>query len=507
MTAEPNPDTPLLEARGIRKSFNGVEVLHGIDFTLRRGQVHGLVGQNGAGKSTLMKILSGVYQRDGGETLIDGMPVQYDSPLGAREHGIAMVFQEFSLVSTMTVAQNVLLTREPTGRAGLIDEHAARVRTMAAIEPLGVAIDPDAQIGDLPIGQRQLVEVAKAISQQARILILDEPTASLPAGEIATLFEAIRRLTATGIGIVYISHHLQELLAICDHVTVLRDGAVTRSAPSASMSVAEVIRAMLGQSLERELDWKPREHDPGVAPLLRVDRLRTMRVHDISFEVHAGEIVGIAGLLGSGRTEVLRALFGLDRADGGTIELASRPVRFGSPRDALAAGVALVPEDRRRAGLVPDHAVRTNILMAAWSRISRAGLVRERLGDGIARGFVERLKIQTTGLGQQVSRLSGGNQQKVVVAKNLAIRPRVLLLDDPTVGIDVRSKADILDEVRELAAGGNAILVVSSELAELSALCDRVMILADGRLTGWLDRARGDDMSEEAITSAIQTAA
>jgi ribose transport system ATP-binding protein len=504
MTAAAVP-APVLEARGIRKSFGGVEVLHGVDFTLQPGQIHGIVGQNGAGKSTLMKILNGVYARDSGQIAIDGQTVDYDSPLGARAAGIAMVFQEFSLVPSMSVAQNILLTREPRAN-GLIDRREERRRALAAIEPLGVAIDPDATVGDLPIGTRQLVEIAKANSQDARILILDEPTASLPSNEIAVLFDAIHRLASRGIAIAYISHHLQEVLAICSHVTVIRDGDVTLSARAGSLTIPQMIHAMLGRNLEGELVWQS-TRARGERPILSVDAVSRGKVRDVSFELHPGEIMGIAGLLGSGRTEILRMLFGIDRPEAGTITLDGRARRFDSPCDALRAGVALVPEDRRRAGLVPHHSVQDNILMAALHRISRWGFVRDRLGGRLASGVVERLKIRTPGLRQEVARLSGGNQQKVVVAKNLAVRPRVLLLDDPTVGIDVQSKADILDDVRALAGEGDAIVFVSSELGELSALCDRVLILRDGRVDGWLDRAEGDDVSEEALSRAIQGAA
>ena len=506
MATDAEPVAAVLEARGMRKSFFGVEVLHGVDFTLGRAQVHGLVGQNGAGKSTLMKILNGVYTRDMGETLIDGRLVDYDSPREASALGIAMVFQEFSLIPTMTVTQNVLLAREPQGLGRLIDDRAAKRRTRQVLDQLGAAIDPDATVGDLPIGTRQLVEIAKAISHDARILILDEPTASLPATEIDTLFAAVKRLTAQGIGIIYISHHLQEVLQICDHVTVLRDGEVTLTAPTAALSIGAMITSMLGQNLERELAWQGREQDAAAKPLLRIHELTTSRIHNVTFDLRPGEIVGIAGLLGSGRTELLRVLFGIDQPDSGSIELAGRRVAFGSPSDALRAGVALVPEDRRRTGLVGDHGVRTNILMGTWNRISRFGFVRDRIGRMIAEGFVDRLRILTPNLEQQVARLSGGNQQKVVVAKNLAIRPKVLLLDDPTVGIDVKSKADILDEARTLAGEGNAIILVSSELSELSALCDRVMVLREGTITGWLDRRRGDDISEAALTHAVQVA-
>ena len=497
---------PILEARGVHKSFFGVEVLHGVDFTLGRAQVHGLVGQNGAGKSTLVKILNGVYARDAGEILINGQLVHYSSPREASALGIAMVFQELSLIPTMTVTQNILLTREPHGRGRLIDDAAAKRRTRDVMDQLGAVIDPDATVGDLPIGMRQLVEIAKAISQDARILILDEPTASLPATEVDTLFAAVQRLTAQGIAIIYISHHLQEVLQICDYVTVLRDGDVTMAAPTATLSIGAMITSMLGHNLERELVWQGRDQDAHAKPLLRVHDLTTSRIHNVTFDLHPGEIVGIAGLLGSGRTELLRILFGIDKPDSGSIELAGRMVAFGSPSDALRAGIALVPEDRRRTGFIGDHGVRTNILMGTWDRISRFGFVRDRIGRLIAEGFVDRLRIRTPNLEQQVARLSGGNQQKVVVAKNLAIRPKVLLLDDPTVGIDVRSKADILDEARTLAGEGNAIILVSSELSELSALCDRVMVLREGTITGWLDRHRGDDISEAALAHTIQVA-
>jgi ribose transport system ATP-binding protein len=494
---------PAVEARGIRKSFDGVEVLHGVDFALRAGEIHGIVGQNGAGKSTLVKILNGVYERDAGETHVRGQLVDYADPLAARRLGIAMVFQEFSLIPTLTVTQNVLLTREPHLPGGLIDDRAARRRTSEVLEQLGSRIDPDAPVERLPVGTRQLVEIGKAISQDARVLILDEPTASLTAAEITTLFTAIRRLASRGIGVVYISHHLNEVLEICDRVTVLRDGEVKLSAPASELSLGAVIRAMLGQSLERELAWQPHLDRKGDEPVLNVRGLSSGKVRDVSFDLFPGEIVGIAGLLGSGRTELLRALFGLDRAEG-SIVLRGERRAFGSPRAALQAGLALVPEDRRQAGLVPEHDVKSNVLMAAWGRVSRLGFVRDRLGDQLVSGFVERLKIRTPSLRQEVRRLSGGNQQKVVVAKNLAIRPRVMLLDDPTVGIDVKSKADILDEVRALAADGNGILLVSSELEELAALCDRVMVVDDGTIVRWLDRSKGDDLTEEALTHAIQ---
>jgi ribose transport system ATP-binding protein len=492
----------VLEARGIRKSFHGVEVLHGVDFVLNRGEIHGIAGQNGAGKSTLVKILNGVYERDGGEIRIGGTVVH---DFGPHDSGIAMVFQNFSLIPSMTVAQNILLTREPR-KLGLIDDKAAHKRVRHVLAEIGVELDPSALVGALPVGSRQLIEIAKALSQDPPILVLDEPTASLTRAEVDTLFGVIRRLAARGRSVIYISHHLQELIDVSDRVTVLRDGHVTLSASKQELSMEAIVGAMLGSSLETELVWHEREVDRTGPPLLRVEGLRIGdKIQDVSFRLHPGEIIGIAGLLGSGRTELLRALFGIDRPDGGTIEVGGRRATIHTPDRALKAGMALVPEDRGRAGLVPEHSVQMNILMAGWRKIARLGFVMDRLGERIVRGLIERLRIRTPRLNERVDRLSGGNQQKVVVAKNLTIEPRVLLLDDPTVGIDVKSRADLIDEIRELAGKGNGVLLVSSELEELSALADRVMILRGGAIMGWLDRAR-DEISEQSLSRAIQGA-
>jgi ribose transport system ATP-binding protein len=498
--------SPALEARGIRKSFHGVEVLHGVDFDVRGGEVHGLVGQNGAGKSTLMKILNGVYKRDGGSLFIRGNPVEYATPLEARRVGIAMVFQEFSLMPSMTVAQNVLLTREPRGRV-LLDDRAAARRAAGVLASLGVDVDPKARVENLSVGTRQLVEIAKALSQEPSILVLDEPTAPLGSDDSQTLFQVIARLKRQGIGIVYISHHLNEIIENCDRVTVLRDGSVTLAAPVAEITMDSMISSMLGATLDNELQWQEHTVDRTGLPLLRVDRLSSdNKATDISFDLFAGEVIGVAGLLGSGRSELLRALFGVDRITHGTIEVKGQRVRVDSPQKALQAGIALVPEDRRRAGLVADHTVQSNVLMAAWTQVSRMGFVREKTGAQLAADYVNRLKIRTHGLNQQVVRLSGGNQQKVVVAKNLSVEPRVLLLDDPTVGIDVKSKADILEEIRELAKRGNAVVLVSSELGEISAVADRAAVMHRGRVARWLDRSSGDDLSEAALSLAVQQA-
>jgi ribose transport system ATP-binding protein len=509
MTASPAPVSPasapvILSARGIRKSFSGVEVLHGVDFTLRRGEVHGLVGQNGAGKSTLVKIIDGAYAGDSGEIDVNGSPLGRRGPGESREHGIAMVFQEFSLIPSMTVGQNILLAREPKGRTGLIDDRETGRLARAALARIGADIDTERLVGDLPVGSRQLVEIAKAISQDASILILDEPTSSLAAAEIRALADAIGRLTAEGISVIFISHHLNEIVDLCDRVTVLRDGNVTLSAPTAEVTLSTMIESMLGTALESALAYQSRDVDRTGQPLLRVTGLRNGRLRDVSCELYAGEILGVAGLLGSGKTEFLRAIFGIDRLDAGTIEIRGRKVSIGDPADALNAGIALVPEDRGRAGLVREHSVGHNIMMASWSRFSRGGFVDDRAARRAAESFVEQLRIRTTGLDQPVKSLSGGNQQKVVVAKNLSVSPRVLLLDDPTVGVDVGSKREILMEVRDLAARGTGVVLVSSELEELSGLADRVLVMRGGEVRTVLDRSGGVDLSEEVLSRAVQ---
>ena len=493
-----------LAARGVRKSFHGVEVLHGVDFTLHRGEVHGLVGQNGAGKSTLVKILNGVYAGDAGELEINGTPAVVRGRDEAGKRAIAMVFQEFSLITSMSVGQNILLAREPTGRSGLIDDREVRRRAQAALARVGADIDPDRLVEDLPVGSRQLVEIAKAISQDASILILDEPTASLSATEIQSLSQAIRNLTTHGISVVFISHHLNEVVDICDRVTVLRDGNVTLSGPTSEVTLSTMIEAMLGKSLESALAYQARDVDRSGPPLLRVAGLRNSRVHDVSCELWAGEILGVAGLLGSGKSELLRAIFGIDRLDAGTVELRGRPAHIRNPADALRAGIALVPEDRGRAGLVREHSVGHNILMASWTRYARGGFVDDRAANTAAGSFVEQLRIRTQGLQPPVKTLSGGNQQKVVVAKNLSASPRVLLLDDPTVGVDVGSKREILMEVRELAAHGTGVMLVSSELEVLSGLADRVLVMRDHAVRAVLERSAAGDLSEEALSRAVQ---
>ncbi len=485
-TTAPAGDVPpdlVLDAVGITKAFNGVPALRGVDISLARGEVHGVVGQNGAGKSTLMKILTGVYAKDGGTIAIDGQEAELGTPLAARAHGIGMVFQEFSLIPTLTVAQNVFLTREP--RRGLfLDDAAAEARTSALLDELGVTIDPRTPVGRLPVGSRQLVEIAKALAKEPRILILDEPTASLTARETETLFAVIRRLQARGLALVYISHHLQDLMRISGRVTVLRDGQRVLSAPISEIALPEVIRAMLGSALEHRAAGA-RRIDRSTPPLLDVrDLLVRGADGPVSFGIWPGEVVGVAGLLGSGRTELIRALYGIDSPASGEIVVRGRRVGVRTTADALALGMALVPEDRRSQGLVLEHTVEENLLLPVWKRFARLGLIDDRAADAEANAAVANLNVKTRGLDQVVKFLSGGNQQKVVVGKSLASDPAILLLDEPTFGIDIRSKQDIMGKVREFADAGNAVLFVDTELEQMAATCDRVLVLERGRIVG-----------------------
>jgi ribose transport system ATP-binding protein len=484
----------LLEARGIAKSFNGVAVLRDVDFDLEAGEVHALLGGNGAGKSTLMKILEGVYERDAGEILVDGEPVALGTPAAAREHGIAMIFQEFSLVPTLSVAQNVFLARERR-RRGLLDDRDAERRARELLAEMGVALDVRREVASLPTASWQLVEIAKALSQNARILIMDEPTASLSSAEVQALFRIIDGLKQRGIAIVYITHRLEEVLRVADRVTVLRDGAVVGTERREDLELDRLIALIVGHEMQRSMARAGRTRDPQATPLLSLRNVSSAAgVDDVSFDVHAGEVVGIAGLMGSGRSELARALFGIDALTGGEVLLDGEPVRFRRPSDAVRHGIVLVPEDRRTQGLVLDHSVRENLTITLLDRLSRRGALDRRQTTEIAGDYVKRLDIRTRSLGQPVRRLSGGNQQKIVLGKWLATDPRVLILDEPTVGVDIATKTEIVELCHRLADQGRAVIVISSEFAELLALADRIVVLRDGAVEHELARA---DVADE----------
>jgi ribose transport system ATP-binding protein len=499
-------EAPAVRMTGVVKSFSGVRVLDDVDFELAPGEVHALVGGNGAGKSTLMKILEGVYSLDEGRIEVGGEPVGFGSAQDARAHGVAMIFQEFSLIPTLTVAQNVFLARESRGALGLLDDRESERRTQTLFADMGVEIDPRAIVEQLSTAYWQLTEIAKALSQNAQVLIMDEPTSSLAKSETEALFALMQRLKERGISIVYISHRMEEVFAVADRITILRDGRRVLTEPVSRVTMEQAIDGIVGAKVEQAMGWKERHVQSGTETVLEARELvSSPRVRGISFQVHAGEIVGLAGLMGSGRSETARLLFGVDALESGEILVRGRPIAVGSPQDAIAAGIALIPEDRRAQGLVLDHPVKDNLLLPLLGSLTRAGFVDDRAGNRLAQQLVQKLKVRAASIFQPVKLLSGGNQQKVVIAKWLAKDPEILILDEPTAGVDIGTKGEIVERMRELADAGKAILIISSELPELLAVSDRVLVLKEGRVAREL--ARNEIDSEESLHRFIQEAA
>jgi ribose transport system ATP-binding protein len=498
-------DPSAVRMTGISKSFSGIRVLHGVDFDLRKGEVHALVGGNGAGKSTLMKILQGVYTPDEGQITVDGQTVEIRSPNDARALGIGMIFQEFSLIPTLTVAQNIFLGHEPRGPGGLIDDRASVRRAREVFSEMGEEIDPNARMLDLSTGYWQLTEIAKALAQDARVLIMDEPTSSLTATEAHSLFALVQRLKERGISIIYISHRMEEIFRITDRITVLRDGRHILTEDTAELTMNQVIDAIVGKTMEQAFAWRERSVDRSVAPLLEVRNLSAgRRVQDVSFDLYPGEIIGLAGLMGSGRTELAQAIFGIERVDKGEILIQGERIDIGNPEEAIAAGVSLVPEDRRIQGLVLDHSVKNNLLLPLLDRLDRAGIIDDRRGDRMAGSIVDELSIKTSSIATTVRLLSGGNQQKVVIGKWLATEPEILIMDEPTAGVDIQAKTEILGVIRALADRGKGIIVISSELVELLAVSDRLLVLRDGHIVREIDRR--EIGTEEELHRAVQGA-
>jgi ABC-type sugar transport system ATPase subunit len=498
--------------RSVSKSFPGVRALRGVDLTVYSGQVHALLGENGAGKSTLMNVLAGVHADYTGQIEMAGAPVSIHSPKDAARHGIAMIHQELNLVPEMSIADNVFLGREPRTARGTIDRAAMHRRTRALLDQLGLRVAPRTLVRNCRIAEQQLVEVAKALNLNLRVLVMDEPTSALADSEVHRLFAVIRELTARGVGVVYISHRLEELEEIADSVTVLRDGAWVGHRTMAETTRAELVALMVGRPLD-ELFPRAAEQRSGGSVRLSVTGLRlapepdsgARPLHGLDFAVHAGEIVGLAGLMGAGRTEVLEALYGAFGRVGGSITLDGRGYRPRRPRRAILRGIALVAEDRKAKSLVLDNTVRFNVTLAALDRYLRPWRTvdwrRERAD--VARE-IDELRVKTPTQTAIVGNLSGGNQQKVVLAKCLLTNPTLLLLDEPTRGIDVGAKAEIHALMDALARRGTAVLVVSSELPELIGMCDRILVLCEGRLTGEFHRDpdNGPPADQEAILTA-----
>ncbi|GAA0327860.1 sugar ABC transporter ATP-binding protein [Actinoallomurus spadix] len=485
----------ILRVRGLRKRFPGVVALDGVDFDLRPGEVHVLLGENGAGKSTLIKMLSGAYHPDEGQIFVDGREAAIRTAEDAQRHGVATIYQEFNLVPQLTVAENLMLGRPPR-RFGIVDKKAMYRHARELLDRVGVDADPRAPLESLGIARMQMVEIAKALGLRARVLIMDEPTAVLTTSEVERLFAIVRQLKRQGVAIVFITHHLEEIAQIGDRVTVLRDGASVAEVP-ADTPEDELVRLMVGRSIEQQY---PRERSTQGAPLLEVRNLTREGVfEDVSFEVRAGEVVGLAGLVGAGRTEVVRAIFGADPYDSGEVLVDGRPLPRGKVTAAMEAGLGLVPEDRKGQGLVLGASIRENLGLVTMRRATKAGFV-DRAGQAKAAARVaEQLGVRMSGLGQEVRTLSGGNQQKVVIGKWLLADAKVLILDEPTRGIDVGAKVEIYQLINSLTAGGHAVLMISSDLPEVLGMSDRVLVMARGRLTGELSAAEATQDSVMAL--------
>lgn len=493
----------VLELEGICKSFNGVKVLDNVDLNIKKGQVHALIGGNGAGKSTLMKILTGVYSCDKGIIKLEGEEIKIHNPNDAKNNGIRMIFQELSLVSTLTVAENIFLTNEPIKMRCVINKKDMEDKAAKLLEGLGINVNVDAVINTLGVGYCQLVEIAKALSTDARILVMDEPTASLSESETVVLFDIIKMLKGKGVSIIYISHRMNEIFQIADEITVLRDGKRIITTESKNLNMEKVIEHMIGSNVEKTFEWKERNYKGDDSYILEVEGLDVnSKIKDISFKLRKGEVLGIAGLMGSGRTEILEVLFGIRNKIKGNIIVDGKKVNIKDVKDAINEGIVLVPEDRRRQGLVLMHTLKENIALPNLKRLARLFVIDDKKSKNMSNESIKELAIKTDGMNKQIKLLSGGNQQKVVIAKWLKTGPKVLLLDEPTAGVDVGAKGEIIDIIRNFANTGKGVVLVSSELAELLAVCDRIIVLDKGNVTGELTRK--DIKSEEVLQHAIQ---
>ena len=496
------PVAPILELRDATKSYGAARALRDGNLSLRPGEVRALMGENGAGKSTLVKVLGGVVRRDSGDMLVDGESVDFHSPHDARDAGLAVIYQEPTLFPDLSVEENVVMGYHPLGALKRIDRGSMRERVQSLLDRLGVRLDAERPVRGLSIADQQIVEIAKALSFDARVRIMDEPTAALSGPEVERLFSVVRTLREQGAAVLFISHRLDEVFTICDTATVMRDGAVVHDAPIAQMTPDDMVRRMVGRELNTLF---PKQDARTGEVVLEVHRLTREGVFfDVSFEVRAGEIVALAGLVGAGRSEVARGIFGIDRVDAGHVEVAGRRLPAGKPAEAMRAGIGFVPEDRRQQGLVMDLSIARNVALTRLRALARSGLIRGGAEKQLAREWGSRLQLRFHRLEDDVGTLSGGNQQKVVLAKWLATGPKVLIVDEPTRGIDVGTKAEVHRLMSELAGDGLAVLMISSELPEVLGMADRVLVMHEGRLTGELSRAQADE--ESVIRLATGTA-
>jgi len=499
------PPEPLLAMEGITKTFPGVLALDGASLRVARAEVHALIGENGAGKSTMIKILTGVYRRGGGTVRLEGQPVDFPSPQAAQRGGVSTIYQEVNLVPLRSASENIFLGREPK-RWGLIDWRRMNAQARELLARLGVHIDVTRPLGSFNVAVQQMVAVARAVSFRSKLVIMDEPTSSLDDREVATLFGVIRQLKREGVSVVFVSHRLDELYAVCDRVTVMRDGKTVADRPMSGIDKLELVALMLGKEVgevrrKGQTGFAHARRRGGGERVLEAEGVRRgVALQGVDVRVNAGEIVGLAGLLGSGRTETARVLFGADALEGGVVRFKGEPVRFKGPADAIRAGIGFSSEDRKTEGIIPHMSVRENLTLALLPALARHGVV-----DAVAQGrivdrFIGRLGIKTAGPDQKIRELSGGNQQKVLLARWLCLNPQLLILDEPTRGVDVGAKGEIQALIGELAEGGLGVLMISSELEELTEGSDRVVVLRDGRSVAELPR---EALDQDAIMRAM----
>lgn len=475
----------ILQVSGVSKRFGGVHALENVDFDVRYGEVHALVGENGAGKTTLINVLGGIVERDSGRMVFKGQEVNFIRPTNSIQAGIGVIHQELAMMPALNVVENVYMGRMPT-KLGRISWKKAEQDTRAMLDQVGLEINPRVEVNKLSISQRQLIEIAKALSMNASLLIMDEPNSSLAESESERLFEVIDKLKKQGVAIIYVSHKIEEVLRIADRISVLRDGTYRGTLSREEASIDKVIQMMVGRELRREHTKADRQIGE---VRLSVQNLSGEQFHKVSFEVRKGEILGFAGLVGAGRSETARAIFGADRFSSGKILLEGKEVQFKSPDEAIRNGLAMVPEDRKLLSLFMNLSILFNISVAQLPELSRAGVVNNRLVSQVGREFVKLLSIKLNTLNSPVSDLSGGNQQKTILARWLATNPKLLILDEPTHGVDVGAKSEIYQLIRNLAEGGISIILISSELPEILGMSDRVVVMHEGRVTGILDRA------------------
>jgi inositol transport system ATP-binding protein len=498
---------PLLQTRDVTKRFPGVTALDGVSLSVAHGEVHGLLGENGAGKSTLLRIISGAQAPDAGSILWDGREIAVPTPQAAQDAGIVTIYQELNLIPQLSVAENIFIRREPLRLGGLIDWKRMRIEAQAITRRVGLDIDPDIPVAELSVAEQQLVEIARGLSIKARLIIMDEPTSALSEAEVERLLGIMRALRQEGVSIMFVTHRLEEAMTVCDRFTILRDGKLAATRDRKDLTTAAVIELMVGRAAS-ELYRRPATRHAGGAVRLSVRglcteaaRAQAIKLRDIDLDVRAGEILGIAGLVGSGRTEMARAIFGADPPAAGTIEIDGEPVKIRSPSDAIRLGIGLVPEDRKQQALFLQQAIRSNFSIASLGHFLRAGIfVDERQEQAALQQFRGSLNIRMRSPEQPISNLSGGNQQKVVLARWLSVKPKVLLVDEPTRGIDVAAKAEVHELLDRLAANGIAIVVISSELPEILAIADRIVTMREGRITGEI---RADEATQERLMTLM----